>query len=88
MALAAFLVLGLGAEATAREVTASEGPGFKLTESTVLHPAAVVELGYDSNVALAAHAVGSGFVRFQLRADWASRPPQRLPGVGVTAARQ
>ena len=77
-----------GAPAAASEVTATEGPGFKLTESTVLHPAAVAELGYDSNVALAAHAVGSGFVRFQLRADWASRPPQRLPGVGVTAARQ
>jgi hypothetical protein len=82
------LALGLGREAAGREVTATEGPGFKLTGSTVLHPAAVVELGYDSNVALAAHAVGSGFARFQLRADWASRPPQRLPGVGVTAARQ
>ncbi|MBI5480598.1 MAG: hypothetical protein HY906_17200 [Deltaproteobacteria bacterium] len=81
-------ILACGGEAAAREVTATEGPGLKLTQSTVLHPAAVAELGYDSNVALAAHAVGSGFVRFQLRADWASRPPQRLPGVGVTAARQ
>lgn len=88
MALTGILVLGLARSAGAREVTASEGPGFKLTPSTVLHPAAVAELGYDSNVALAAHAAGSGFVRFQLRADWASRPPQRLPGVGVTAARQ
>jgi hypothetical protein len=86
--LALIALLLLGGESAAREVTATEGPGFKLTDSTVLHPAAVAEIGYDSNVALAAHAAGSGFVRFQLRADWASRPPQRLPGVGVTAARQ
>jgi hypothetical protein len=80
--------VAFGASAAARELTLVEGPGFKLTPSTVLHPAAALEVGYDSNVAFSDQAIGAPFTRLVLRADWASRPPQRLPGVGVTAARQ
>jgi hypothetical protein len=66
-------------------VTYMEGPGIELTPSTVLHTAAITELGYDSNPAFVDGGTGAGYLRLTLRADWASRPPQRLLGPGTPA---
>jgi len=87
-ALTLSLTVLVGASAFGREPSGVEGPGFLITRSTVLHPSSELEVGYDTNTALSTEAVGSPFTRLLLRLDWASRPPQRLPGVGSKAARQ
>lgn len=56
-----------------------EGPGFKvLGDGLVIHPGLAAELGYDSNVLMAAQAGGAGVLRLRAHVDLATRPPQRL----------
>jgi hypothetical protein len=70
-----------------RGLTYAEGPGVQLTPSTVLHMSAATEVGYDSNPGYTEQGGAAAFMRLMLRADWASRPPQRLAGPGTPARR-
>ncbi|HEY3356414.1 MAG TPA: hypothetical protein VGQ83_24400, partial [Polyangia bacterium] len=83
----ALVALLLPAPAGARSLTATEGPGVALTPSTVLHTTAGTECGVDTNPGYTTDGGAAGFFRFVLKADYASRPPQRLSGPGTPARR-
>lgn len=58
---------------------AVEGPGYKVGESTVLHPTVGAEAGYISNVFYEDNTPkGSALMRVLARLALASRPPERL----------
>lgn len=56
-----------------------EGPGFKFfSDGLVVHPGLAAELGYDSNMLMAAQAGQAGVLRLRAHVDLATRPVQRL----------
>ena len=76
--VAVAILLALTSTAMAQDAIV-EGPGYELSEGTVLHPSVGAETGAVSNVFREqADAVASPLLRLLADLDIASRPPERL----------